>query len=198
MTNIINYSKANIQVRTEQDLPPHITFDEFKKIYYSLSGKDQLLCGLMWETGGRISDVLNLRWKDIDFDTKIINMYVDKRDLWLNIPVSDMIISDLKNHYLIDKPEYTEFIFSSNKSKTGHLTRYGARYKVKQWEQAIGRPLHPHMWRHGLAIHLLAHGVNIKVIAARLGHSSVFTTMNSYLVVTPELQRQMIEHVPMR
>ena len=33
---------------------------------------------------------------------------------------------------------------------------------------------------------------------ATLGHSSVFTTMNSYLVVTPELQRQMIEHVPMR
>jgi integrase len=34
----------------------------------TLSGKDQLLCGLMWETGGRISDILNLKWADINFN----------------------------------------------------------------------------------------------------------------------------------
>jgi integrase len=100
MTNIIEYSKANIQIRTEMDLPMHITYEEFKKIYYSLSGKDQLLCGLMWETGGRIS---NLKWADISLNKKLINMFVDKRDIFLNIPISDMITSDLKNQFVFDK-----------------------------------------------------------------------------------------------
>ena len=197
MTNIIEYSKANIQVRTEMDLPMHITYEEFRQIYYSLSGKDQLLCGLMWETGGRISDILNLKWADINFNKKLISMFVEKRDIFLNIPISDMITSDLKNQFVFEKPEPADFLFPSY-SKYGRLTRHGARYKVKQWEKIVGRPLHPHMWRHGLAVHLLSHGVNIQIISARLGHSNVFTTMNNYLVITPELQRQMTEHVPMR
>ena len=35
-------------------------------------------------------------------------------------------------------------------------------------------------------------------VAQKYPHSNVFTTMNNYLVITPELQRQMTEHVPMR
>jgi site-specific recombinase XerD len=96
-----------------------------------------------------------------------------------------MITSDLKNQFVFEKPKPADFLFPSH-SKYGRLTRHGARYKVKQWEKIVGRPLHPHMWCHSLAVHLLSHGVN------------VFTTMNNYLVITPELQREMTEHVPMR
>jgi site-specific recombinase XerD len=124
-------------------------------------------------------------------------MFVDKRDIFLNIPISDMITSDLKNQFVFDKPELADFLFPSY-SKYGRLIRHEARYKVKQWEKIVGQPLHPHMWRHSLAVHLLSHGVNIQIISARLGHSNVFTTMNNYLVITPELQRQMTGHVPMR
>jgi integrase/recombinase XerD len=51
------------------------------------------------------------------------------------------------------------------------------------------------MFRHGLAIHLLQNGVPIPVIAARLGHASIKTTMETYLVITPELQRKFVENV---
>jgi integrase len=80
----------------------------------------------MWETGGRISDILNLKWADINFNKKLINMFVEKRDIFLNIPVSDMITSDLKNQFVFEKPKPADFLFPSH-SKYGRLTRHGAR-----------------------------------------------------------------------
>ena len=51
------------------------------------------------------------------------------------------------------------------------------------------------MFRHGLAIYLLENNVPIPIISARLGHSSVLTTMRYYLVITPEVQRQFMQVV---
>ena len=89
--------------------------------------------------------------------------------------------------------------YNRMESKCGRLTRQGAWGQVKRWGvKYLNCSLHPHMLRHGLAIYLLAQGVPVAVIAARLGHSSVSITQNAYLVITPELQRQMTAHVPMR
>lgn len=196
-TELIEYNKSLIQVKTERDLPSHLTFEEFRKIYYDLPRKDQVLCALLWETGGRISDVLNLKWKDIDLDKQMVSLFVDKRDITIHIPFQEALKSDLKNLMIDAKPKKDDFLFPS-KSVLGRLTRQAVDRKIKKWGKKIGKSLHAHMWRHGIAIHLLANGVNIKVISARLGHANVFTTMNYYLVVTPELQRDLTKHVPMR
>lgn len=204
MTNeMIEYNKSQIAVRTERDLPQHIKFEQYQDIYYKLEGNDQLLCSLLFETGGRINDVVSLRWSDIDFNKKVISMFVDKRDFNLTIPISDTLMNDLKNVFVWTKPDRNDFVFPSKpvkgyKSKSGHLTRVGAWKKMQKWGEMIGIKLHPHMFRHGLAIYLLSQGVNIKVIAARLGHANVFTTMNYYLVITPEIQRECLEGIPMR
>ena len=50
----------------------------------------------------------------------------------------------------------------------------------------------PHMFRHGLSIHLLESNVPIPIISARLGHSNILTTPRYYLVITPEVQRQFV------
>jgi len=55
--------------------------------------------------------------------------------------------------------------------------------------------LHPHKFRHGLAIHMLNSGVPIPVISARLGHSTTAITQQMYLKITPELQREFMKRV---
>lgn len=196
---LIEYNKSQMIVKTERDLPKHISFDEYREIYYSLEGKDQLLCGLLWNTGGRISDILNLKWTDINFGQKTISLFIDKRDITITVPIDEWLINDLKNMMLWTKPEQTDYLFESKLSKTGHITRQAIFMKMRdKWALKIDRRLTPHMFRHGLAIHLLANGINIKVIAARLGHANVFTTMNYYLVVTPDVQRALLKNVPMR
>ncbi len=196
----------NIQVKTENDLPKHITFEQFKRIYDNLSGLDQLLWCLLWETGGRITAVLSIRWLDFNIIAKELKLLVQKKKnhTTIKIPLSNAMINDLRNYMIYTKPDPGDYIFKTDsykrmKSKVGRLTRQGAYYKVQRWgNEYLGITIHPHMLRHGLAIYLLAQGVPIPVISARLGHSNIFITQKSYFVITSEMQREMTAHVAMR
>ena len=196
------YNKPSMAIKTEKDLPKHITFEQYKSIYYQLEGIDQFLCGVLFETGGRVSDVVNLRWNDVDTNSSKIDMFVDKRDINITIPISEPLNNDFKKILSWVKPSPEDFIFSTRKagpsSGSGHLTRAGVGWKVKKWGVMIGVNLNPHMFRHGLAVHLLKQGVPIEVISARLGHSSTKTTIMYYLVITDEMQSWFLKDVPMR
>jgi integrase len=221
MNSIIPYDFGkSLQVRNENDLPPHITFEQFKAVYDNLTGLDQILWGLLWETGGRITAVLSISWADIDINSKELKILVQKKKkhTTIRIPLSNAMINDLRNYLLLAKPDSGAYIFSNwqkasrtkkdksktyykyiTKAKDGRLTRQGAYLKIQGWgKKYLNMAIHPHMLRHGLAIYLLSQNVPLPVIAARLGHSNVFITQKSYLVITPELQRSMTAHVPMR
>lgn len=206
MTNIIPYEYSAIKVKNENDLPYHVTFEQFKMVYKELVGLDKLLWGLLWETGGRITAVLSIRWADINFIQKEMRLLVQKKKLptTIKIPLSDDVISDLKNYIAFVKPDIEDYVFKTDlyhrmKSSIGRLTRQGAYNKIKSWGKAyLSINIHPHMLRHGLAIYLLSKNVPIPIISARLGHSNIFITQKNYLVITSDLQRQMTAHVPMR
>lgn len=206
-TNIIPFDMANsVQVKNENDLPPHVTFEQFQKVYNNLSGLDQILWGLLWETGGRISAVLSIRWIDIDMNNKEMKLLVQKKKkhTTIRIPLSNAMLSDLRNYMSYIKPDSQDYIFKTDlykreKAKVGRLTRQGAYDKIQKWgNEYLSCWIHPHMLRHGLAIYLLSQNVPLPVISARLGHSNVFITQSVYLVITPDLQRQMTAHIPMR
>lgn len=206
-TNIIPFDMTkSVQVKNENDLPPHVTFEQFQKVYNNLSGLDQILWGLLWETGGRISAVLSIRWIDIDINSKEIRLLVQKKKkhTTIRIPLSNAMLNDLRNYMIYIKPDSQDYIFKTElykreKSKIGRLTRQGAYDKIQKWgRDLLACPIHPHMLRHGLAIYLLSQNVPLPVISARLGHSNVFITQSAYLVITPDLQRQMTAHIPMR
>jgi integrase len=185
-----------------------------------LTGLDQILWGLLWETGGRITAVLSISWADIDINSKELKILVQKKKkhTTIRIPLSNAMINDLRNYLLLAKPDSGAYIFSNwqkasrtkkdksktyykyiTKAKDGRLTRQGAYLKIQGWgKKYLNMAIHPHMLRHGLAIYLLSQNVPLPVIAARLGHSNVFITQKSYLVITPDLQRSMTAHVPMR
>jgi len=208
MNNLIPYdTMKSMQVRTEKDLPPHITFEQWKSIYDNLTGLDQLLWGFLWETGGRISAVLSIKWNDIDLMNKELKLLVQKKKVHttLQVPLSNAMISDIRNYQVAYKPQSNAYVFDTErykreKSSVGRLTRQGAWAKVQKWgKQYLNLDkIHPHMLRHGLAIYLLANNVPLVNISRRLGHSNVFITANIYLVITPELDRMMTAHVPMR
>ena len=135
---------------------------------------------------GRISDIIGLKTGDIDFSKKIITLVVKKRHWFINnIPVSDSLLLDISN-------------FMRKYSTIGrffNFTMQRAWEIVKGYGNKIGMSLHPHMFRHGLAIYLLQHGVSDKIIARRLGHSSATTTIKYYMVITPEIERDALKGI---
>ena len=213
MNAITVFQQPDVQVRTEKDLPPHITFQQFQTIHQGLAGKmsQQILCSLMWDTGGRVNDVMALRWRDFDLGGGMLRMFVDKRDDVISIPLGKSMVGELKNYQSIVHPNRDDFLFPS-KSESGHVSRIAAYQMIISWgikflNMSVKPPgnLHPHMFRHGLAIYLLYSADlqgdlvgRLKIIAARLGHKTTTITERTYLVVTPELQRWAMKDVPMR
>lgn len=208
MNQIIPFEAKNLQVKNENDLPPHITFEQFKIIYDSpdVKGLDQILWGLLWETGGRITAVLSIRWNEIDEKEKVLKLLVQKKKTHtiIKIPLSNAVLNDLYNYRMYVKPNSDDYLFQTDlykreKSKVGRLTRQGAWKKIKTWGlKYLGFKIHPHMLRHGLAIYLMSQNVPLIVISRRLGHSNLFITQKNYLVITADVDRKLTAHVPMR
>ena len=204
--NDIAYKKFNeiMKIKDEHDLPPHISYNEYqsllnaidneeyrhylnKKLVPLLKARDRLLVMMMWELGGRVSDIINIQTKDVDFSKKEIVLTVKKRHGYINrVPVSNALLLEISN-FMRE--------FNTGTGRLFPFTRQRAWEIVKNYGDKIGLSLHPHMFRHGLAIYLLQHGVSDKIIARRLGHSSAATTLKYYLVITPEIEREALKGI---
>jgi integrase/recombinase XerD len=192
-----------LKIKDESDLPAHVTYNDYmsllneiennsysrylnKKIVPYLKDRDKLLMEMMWELGGRISDIIGLTPGDVDFNRKIITLKVKKRHGFINnIPVSDSLLLSISN--FMRKYNITGRFFN--------FTRQRAWEIVMNYGNKIGLKLHPHMFRHGLAIYLLQKGVPDKIIARRLGHSNALITIKYYMVITPEIEREALKGV---
>ena len=202
MDGLALYSQNALRLKEYDKLPPHITREQYLNLLnavemkYSSAGqwakkakyyrdRDKLLLRLMWETGGRIGDILNIVPGNFDFDRKVLNLSVKKRKNTNTIPLDDGLLLEVSNYLRNYSPG----------AKLCDFSKVQGWKIVRQYGQMTGIDIHPHMFRHGLAIHLLENNVPIPIISARLGHSSVLTTMRYYLVITPEVQRQFMQVV---
>ncbi len=137
--------------------------------------------------GGRISDILNIEAGGINFQNKIIVLKVKKRSGFINrIPVSDDLLFDISN-FMRGHPEI--------RGRPFKMDRQTAWKKIKGYGNKIGLNLHPYMFRHGIAIYLLMNGVPIQIIARRLGHKNAMTTLQYYVMITPEIEREALRGV---
>ena len=226
MNELTAYKRSNLLVTPDKymkdptQLPPYISYDEYMQLresvyhYWSdktnfltdkmrfLIDRDILLIDFLWETGGRISDILTICFKD--FNGKTLYLYNQKRSKDVAIPISSELFSDtlgyLKKWGINDEQR----LFVLTQQRAWQLVRqYGLNIGFpmvnKVWGgKTVRTSLRPHLFRHGMAIHLLKQGVNIKVISTRLGHSNVQMTMNMYMKITPEDQEMFLQNVKWR
>lgn len=150
--------------------------------------RDYALFALMFNTGARVQEVLNLRVRDLRLDPPEQVRLHGKGDkirlcpLW---PRTARLLRDLIHAQIPDGPHVAAEPLFRNRSG-GPLTRFGVRYLLRkhlpEYRSATqGRRIHPHALRHATAVHLLKSGVEFATISQLLGHASVTTTMR-YLV----------------
>lgn len=194
MNPIVPFSGMQLMLKGLDRLPPYVSIQQVNKIRSWIEANekgqvkdtDLLLVNLMFELGGRVTDICQLRRRDIDLPGKLITLYMKKVDRNAKITISSNMALQLS--LFMDKYKKKEPLLG--------FSRQNAWQRIKKLGQAIDLPeLHPHMFRHGMAIHLLNSGVPIPVISTRLGHSNVMTTMQMYLKITPEIQRQHLQGV---
>lgn len=129
---------------------------------------------LLYASGLRISELLNLRWTDIDEGRKVIHVRSGKGN-------KDRItlLSPVAFEYLIfyrAKYQTKEWIFEGL-DKNRYSARSVNRLIKRSAEKAgIQKNISAHTLRHSFATHLLEHGTDLRYIQALLGHESSRTT----------------------
>lgn len=194
--NLIQYN--NYSLRALDELPHHLKYDEYLKlreqpaIYYNniknlkterkiyLIERDTLLIDFCFHTGGRIGDITKVKKEDFDFVNLLLHLKIRKVRKEIKLNISREIMYRLSNFYLSYNKE--PFLMSS-RNAFNIIRKYGKMINIPH--------IHPHMFRHGLAIHLLLNEkVDIMTISYRLGHCNVKTTMGFYLRMSEETEKQ--------
>jgi len=155
-------------------LPEILTINEIKKLIEVTSNiKHRLIIKLLYGCGLRVSEIVNLKTKDINFEENLIkiNLAKGKKDRFVKLPYS--IKKEIQNYLgLIN----SEIIFPSNRG--GKLTKDTIQKIVQNSAKKanIKKRVYPHLLRHSFATHLLEQGTDLRIIQKLLGHSDIKTT----------------------
>lgn len=144
-----------------------------------LKDRDQALLMLMFASGLRASEVVNLTFNQVDFDNRIMKVSgkgnKDRLVPFTNSANESMLnyINGLRKDLL---KEDTKYIFLN--SQGNKMTVRGLEYILDEIEAKTGLygKIHPHMLRHSFATKMLNRGADLRTIQELLGHSSIETT----------------------
>jgi site-specific recombinase XerD len=129
----------------------------------------------MYATGLRVSEVVRLCWRDIDFDRKALNVWQGKgrKDRVVMLPATFApLLMQLK---FASKPN--DYIFTEERPNRHLSPTTAQRIMARAMAIAgIAKNATPHTLRHSFATHLLENGTDIRFIQKLLGHTRLETT----------------------
>jgi len=179
--NVLKREIVTEQRRPRQDkrLPVVLSKYEVKKMIDSeRNAKHRLLLMMVYASGLRVSEVVNLKRENIDFNRKTIFVIGGKGGKDRYTIMSKTVIEALKQYFAqYEITETSDWLFPSY-IPNRHLTIRSAQKIFKQAlkKARIGKTASIHSLRHSFATHLLESGTDISFIKNLLGHESLRTT----------------------
>jgi len=151
------------------------------------STRDYLLFRFMWRTGVRVSEVINVTPKDIEFKNGVVNIRKAKGGRQRRVPLDEETLKMLSDYILALNTPEDQPIFP--------ITRVQVFYIVKKYGNMIGVNIHPHTLRHSFAINMVRGGTDLRRVQLMLGHSSL-NTMAVYLQFNDQGLQDVYANVP--
>ena len=161
-------------LKREKKLPVVLSKEEIESLISATKNiNHRLIIQIGYSAGLRISEIINLKWCDLDFDRNLIHLKRAKgkkdRIVMLSLKVKDGLMN-----------------LTPNKEGYVFLTNRGGKYTQRTIQKiienaatkvGIGKSITPHTLRHSFATHLLENGTDIRYIRDLLGHSDISTTL---------------------
>ena len=179
-------------------MPNFLNYEEINKIFESIETdsilkiRNKCIIELLYDTGIRVSELVNIKIQDIDFEEKTIHIFGKGKKQRIVYFVSfltnilDMYLNKSRN-YLLNGKDNNYLILNNRGDK---ITTRGIELIVDNIveKSAIKHKISPHVLRHTFASHMLNNGADIKTIQQLLGHESLSTT-GIYTHITSDVLR---------
>lgn len=172
--------------KKKQHLPQVLTKEEVEKLLRSpntgqvLGLRDRVMLELMYATGLRISEIINLKLEDLHLTMGTLQT-LGKGHKERIVPVGDEAIKWV-NRYLEEarpkllKQKRSNYLFLNFHGN--NLTRQGVwkNLKAEVRKAGIQKNITPHTLRHSFATHILENGADLRIVQELLGHADISTT----------------------
>lgn len=175
--------------KMEKKLPKFIYYNDLLEIINESSKdkdgvRDRLIIEMLYATGVRVSELINIKINDIDFNNRRI-IVLGKGNKERIVYYGEYAEEVLKEYMKTHERKNHNYLFVN--SKGGKLTDRGVRYIIDNIMSKLSVKTHvtPHVLRHTFATDMLNNGCDIKVVQELLGHSSLKAT-EIYTHVTNE------------
>jgi len=160
--------------KKNKSLPEIVTIGEMKRLIENTSNiKHRLIIKLLYGCGLRVSEIVNLKKEDVNFEENLIHVKLAKgrKDRFVKIPES--LLGELNSYCDLCNGKV---LLASNRG--GKLTKDTIQKIVQNAAKkaSIKKRVYPHLLRHSFATHLLDNGTDLRIIQKLLGHSDIRTT----------------------
>jgi len=175
--------------KRERKIPAVLTKEEVRNLFDKTpTKKSRLMLELIYACGFRVSELINLKVIDLNFNEMIgyVRQAKGKKDRIFNIP--KFLTKKLEKQCKNQQENNQEFLFTG---PNGRLSDRNLQkiVRVVAKKAGINKEVSPHTLRHSFATHLLENGVDIRKIQELLGHADLSTTQIYTHISTEELKK---------
>ena len=183
----VNISEDVESLKRKKTLPKYLSIEEVDKlldikIENAFDYRNKTILELLYSTGLRATELINLDIINIDTTNMVVNVY-GKGNKERIVPLSkiavnylDAYINMYRNMLFVKNQKPTDSLFLNNHGN--RMTRQGL-YKIigeVAKKQGIEKEITPHVLRHSFATHMIECGADIRSVQELLGHENIVTT----------------------
>jgi integrase/recombinase XerD len=196
--------------KVRNSLPTYLRIDEVDKLLQApdvatpIGLRDRAMLEVLYSTGLRVSELLNLRISDIDMSIGCVRC-IGKGDKERLVPIGRKAIEAVEQYLSQGRPKFARPSSPPPHNQVLFLTRIGRRLsRVGIWKilhdygvrLGLRGHLTPHKLRHSFATHLLEGGADLRSVQLMLGHADISTTQIYTHVVEERLKQIYKAHHP--
>jgi integrase/recombinase XerD len=189
----IEFLKSNILINIKlpkkaKKIPIVLTPKEIKELISVIDNtRNKLIVEFMFSTGVRISECVNMKISNLNFDEFTGNVISGKGNKDRIIILSKKWVENYKT-YLENRKIKSEYLFCNNSGNALSVDTIQKFLKIYASKANIDKKISPHTLRHSFATNLLENDVNIRYIQQLLGHANLNTTQIYTKVNTNKLK----------
>jgi len=190
-----------ITPKKEHHLPSSMSEDEVERLLRSpnieldLENRDKAMIEMLYATGMRISELINLKITDIDLERSVLKV-LGKGSKERLIPFGEKALDSLNSYLEKRKKSLAKEVFISNRGKKMTRTGFWQRIKIYLSREGLKDSISPHTLRHAFATHLLNRGADLRSVQLLLGHSDLSTTQIYTHIAKQRLGEVLKKHHP--